>query len=244
VLMVVFGAGASYDSSPDYPPGAPGLYSGYEEDRMLLANELFDKRREFVRALEYFPKCEPIVPYLRDRGDGIEIERVLQRLQEETAEYPEGHKQLAAVRYYLQYMLWERERRWNENATHGITNHKTFLDQIQRWRKPDEQVCLVTFNYDTMLETALSKVGPEITSLADYIQGDVYSLIKLHGSVNWGRLVHAPSYLLRHDNWTVIGELIEGVLDLEITQQYEFVNHSPLYTGKTTLYCFPPWLSR
>jgi hypothetical protein len=98
MLMVVFGAGASYDSSPDYPPQEWFIH---ESERMPLANQLFDNRREFVEALSYFPKCLPIVPYLRDRGDGIAIERVLQDLQEEAAEYRERYKQLAAVRYYL-----------------------------------------------------------------------------------------------------------------------------------------------
>ncbi len=36
------------------------------------------------------------------------------------------------------------------------------LDQIERWRKPDEQVCIVTFNYDSFLEDALPVVGVKI----------------------------------------------------------------------------------
>lgn len=166
----------------------------------------------------------PTVPYLRDRGDGIAIERVLQGLQEEAADYPEQHKQLAAVRYYLHVMLWECEARRNENAMQGATNQKTLLDQIERWRKPDEQVCLVTFNYDTILETALSAVGVEIRTLFDYIADSRYKLIKLYGSINWGRKVEVPYQLLQQDMWSLIDALIDYANELQITWRYVMVD--------------------
>jgi hypothetical protein len=226
MLMVVFGAGASYDSAPSYPADE---WTVYEDDRMPLANELFANRQEFARTLSHFPRCLPIVPWLRDRGDGIAIERVLQELQEEAAEYPERHRQLAAVRYYLHVMLWECETRWNEKATQGVTNQKTLLDQIERWRKPDEQVCLVTFNYDRMLETALSTVGIEIQTLPDYIADTRYKLIKLHGSVNWGRSVEAPYQLLQQKMWPLIDTLIDYANELKITQKYTLVDEYPIH---------------
>lgn len=232
MLMVVFGAGASYDSVPAHPPSGP--YFVDEGYRMPLANELFEDRPEFTRALSYFEKCLPIVPYLRDRGDGIAVERVLQELQEEAADYPERHRQLAAVRYYLHVMLRECESRWNDNVAHGVTNQKTLLDQIERWRKPDEQVCLVTFNYDTMLETALGTVGVNIQTLPDYVADRRYKLIKLHGSVNWGRKVVTPSELLQKGMWDVIDTLIDHANELQITERYVLVDDYPIHAVKGT----------
>lgn len=171
----------------------------------------------------------PIVPYLRGRGSGISIERVLQRLQQEATDHPQRHRQLAAIRYYLHVMLWECESRWNENATQGVTNQKTLLDQIERWRKPNEQVCLVTFNYDTMLETALSTVGIEIRTLPDYIADSRYKLIKLHGSVNWGRRVEVPHRLLQGGAWPVINALIHNADALRISQDYALVDNYPIH---------------
>jgi hypothetical protein len=53
-------------------------------------------------------------------------------------------------------------------------------------------VCIVTFNYDTMLEAALPTVGLNIRSIGDYVAGTKHKVIKLHGSVNWGREVAPP----------------------------------------------------
>jgi hypothetical protein len=236
MLMVVFGAGASYDSAPSYPAGE---WSVYEEDRMPLADQLFDNRKEFVKALNLFPKCKPIVTPLRHRSGGIAIERELQRLQAEAAEYPERHKQLAAVRYYLQFMLWECERRWDEKAAQGVTNQVTLLDQIERLREPDEQVYLVTFNYDTMLETALSTVGIEIRTLDDYISSDRYKLIKLHGSFNWGRRGEASKPRPQDSAYDTAYRLINDVQHLKITRQYQIVDQHPIYDDADKLVLFP-----
>jgi hypothetical protein len=233
MLMVVFGAGASYDSAPSHPPTEQ--YFTWEEHRMPLADQLFDNRREFVRALSQFPRCFPIVRYLRNRGDGITVERVLQGLQEEAKEYPERYRQLAAVRYYLHVMLWECEDRWTQYGTQGVTNQITLLDQIERWRNPDEQVCLVTFNYDTMLETALRTVGVEIKSMPDYVADHRYKFIKLHGSVNWGRRVEATYELLQQGLWPLIETLIDHADQLEITQHYTLVGQYPIHATEVSV---------
>ena len=129
MLMVVFGAGASYDSVPSRPPipfpGAQLL------DRPPLANELFADRPRFVEAIRSFPKCQPVIPYLRHLPRDGSVEQVLEGLQAEAEEYPERHRQLAAVRFYLHFMLWECERYWNDVAS-GVTNYKTLLDQLER----------------------------------------------------------------------------------------------------------------
>lgn len=56
MLLVIFGAGASYDSVPHIPPPPnPGDYIHEREDvakndRPPLPNQLFEDRREFVTA--------------------------------------------------------------------------------------------------------------------------------------------------------------------------------------------------
>jgi hypothetical protein len=237
MLMVVFGAGASYDSAPSYPPNGQHFFE--DKDRMPLANELFDNRNEFIRALNRFPKCKPIVPYLRNLRDGITVERVLQRLQDEAAGYPEGRKQLASVRYYLQFMLRECEGRWDEKVAQGVTNQVTLLDQIERRREPNEQVCLVTFNYDTMLEAALRTVGVDIQSISDYVASDRYKLIKLHGSVNWGRRVETPKPRPQDSAWDIAYRLINDVHHLKITRQYQLVDQHPIYDDADKSVLFP-----
>jgi hypothetical protein len=103
MLMVVVGAGASYDSVPTFPAkGKPAM-----PDRLPLANELFQfsSRPQFAQDVALFPQCAPVLPLLENQECGITVERVLQQLQEEAAEYPERHKHLTAIRYYLNYMV-------------------------------------------------------------------------------------------------------------------------------------------
>ena len=152
---------------------------------------------------------------------------MLEGLQVEAEEYPERHRQLAAVRFYLHFMLWECERYWNDVAR-GVTNYKTLLDQLERWRKSKDRICLVTFNYDTMLEAALPVVGVEIRSLPDYVASDRYKVIKLHGSVNWARGVDTPIDASNKNTWQVAYELIERAPGLEISQTYRIVTEHPI----------------
>jgi len=236
MLLVVFGAGASYDSVPAYPASRVTASTHLDEysrssDRLPLANQLFENREEFAQDMSHFPQCRPITSYLLPNQDGISLERVLQKLQDEAAEYPARHRQLAAIRYYLQVMLRRCEQRWIKRAPGGATNQITMLDQIERWRKPDEQVCIVTFNYDLMLETALSALGILIGTISDYVADSKYKLIKLHGSVNWGRQVRAPDELLQKDVWSLVHTLIEDANSLEITQDYRLVDQSPIHAS-------------
>lgn len=230
MLMVVFGAGASYDSSPTYPPGSPNPYLFDMEDRLPLADQLFDDRPNFREALRRFPTCKPIVTPLRHRKDGIAFERELQRLQAEADQFPKRYMHLAAVRYYLQYMLRECERRWEDNVTQGVTNQVTLLDQIDLWRTVyGQDVCLVTFNYDTMLESALLTVGVKIQNISDYVASNRYKLIKLHGSVNWGRCVRVPDLFSAIDPWDIVNTLIYGADKLQVTDEYFVVEQTPIH---------------
>jgi hypothetical protein len=105
MILIVFGAGASYDSVPSRPP------SRYPRDempmRMPLASELFLDEGLFQHALANFPRCKPIVPYLRDESTRLNIEATLEGLQSESDTDVERKHQLAAIRYYLHYVIWE-----------------------------------------------------------------------------------------------------------------------------------------
>src|SRR5687767_7489537 len=125
-LLVIFGAGASYDSDPgDRPPEPGDVFTDIRDEalRPPLADDLFDERKEFRRALAQFPECTPIVPFLRyGRGDGS-IEQVLEQLQQEgmiEGGDPRRQQQLAAVRFYLQVAIRNTAQAWH-HRTNGIT---------------------------------------------------------------------------------------------------------------------------
>jgi len=72
--MVIFGAGASFDSSPTYgineePPGSKPEDRHNAYHRLPLAKDLFANRPLFIDILDAFPQCKAIVPRLRTPGD-------------------------------------------------------------------------------------------------------------------------------------------------------------------------------
>ena len=226
MLMVIFGAGASYDSSSSHRPG-PGR--PVEEDRPPLASELFENRPLFTAAMTRFRDCVPLVPKLRDLEDGVSVEEMLEQLYSDAAEYPARHRQFSAIRYYLHYMMWQCQQQWRVR-TAGITNHVTLVDTIDRWRAGRyEEVCLVTFNYDTLIEHALDYNRVRIESIGDYVVHPVFKLIKVHGSVNWAREVRTPIRNVRDGNvWPVIEELIERADRLDLSENYQVVMEYPI----------------
>lgn len=237
MLMVVFGAGASYDSIDVKPPGSdnPGWVIN-EEFRPPLAKDLFGFRELFADVMASFAKLQPIVPILRRTG-GKNVETVLRELQQEAGAYPERHRQLMAVRYYLHVAVWECEWRWKK-AAKNVTNYKALLGQIDRWRKPEETVCLVTFNYDTLLEDAMPIVGLTITELEHYVFGSrAYKVFKLHGSVNWARVVGTTYSNL--NSWQVAEKHIEGAINLPITDTFVRINQRPCGTLENGLGLVP-----
>ena len=230
MLLVIFGAGASYDSVPAYLPGTHVRLGDPLNDyyRPPLANELFADRQDFAETIMRFPQCEPIVPRLRTLKDES-LEAALQDLQAKAVDYPRGLQQLAAVRYYLQYIIWGCGVEWRK-AAKGVTNYKTLLDPIERANRKNERVCLVTFNYDTLLEDALSDFGLPISALADYTKGHpFYRVFKVHGSINWGRLIENqiqsrdPSQAM-----SVVSEWIQRAAELRVTDDYIFSNECPI----------------
>jgi SIR2-like domain len=131
------------------------------------------------------------VPRLRDPAviSGQKpIETLLREIEEEAATYPRARQEVLAVRCYLQRAISQCASYWLD-ITKGITNYLSLIREIERAFQP-EPVCLVTFNYDTLLEDALHRVGFSITSIDDYTNNpSTYRLFKLHGSVGWAREV-------------------------------------------------------
>src|SRR3989441_6682580 len=220
--MVIFGAGASYDSFSEYPPESGAAM----DQRPPLANQLFELR--FATTLDQFPQCGPIVPYLRPGGGNAapNVEQVLEKYQKQATVDPERNIQLAAIRYYLQTMLRNCQSQWKQ-ITHGVTNYGTLLDHVRHRRKPHQKVWLVTFNYDTLLEEALPVVRVKTNEIKDYIATD-YQVIKLHGSINWGHEVKNPILNVETLNELQIAtELIDMASTLVLEESYHIIQKPP-----------------
>ena len=94
--MVVFGAGASYDSAPFYPPHSQSLLPVQDEQRRPpLAKELFENRNVFATAVSNLPRCKAINIRLRGLPEDTSIEQELQKIQAEAEGDPEAKREAA-----------------------------------------------------------------------------------------------------------------------------------------------------
>jgi hypothetical protein len=206
MLLVVFGAGASYDSISADPP-----HSGGERDphRLPLAKELFADRPHFTDALNEFSKAAPLFPVLHSGGGELGIEAALERIWSRTPRRSTVVQQFTALRYYIQRVIGDTEKLWLGKRKLRL-NHISLIEAIDSVRPQDETVLFVTFNYDTLIESALAHFDIHINSLEDYTTHRI-KLFKLHGSINWHHLtnvqvrpsvkrgiVHTPKYLIDH----------------------------------------------
>ena len=140
-------------------------------------------------------------------------------MQDQAATYPERNCQIMAVRYYLECMLSECQNNW-EGESKGVTNYKSLLDEIARFRKSTDTVCLITFNYDTLLDHALSGFRNSIVGLGDYVSAQSpYKLFKLHGSTNWARTVEPIIYRDRNA-MAVARKHIELATTLRVSESF------------------------
>jgi len=203
MLMVIFGAGASYDSIDR------GLAELHPEHRPPLASALFAQRASADEVIRSYPRCRAVIPRLRAAGlrGGGEVERELQKLQAEQQDgYLERASHLMATRYYLRDLLIANGNWWLQLSA-GITNYTALLDELARWRYTDKDpTALVTFNYDNLLERACRDVlGMPFNSLIEYTSREDFRVFKPHGSVDWDRsvgpnpnTVYVPDHIITH----------------------------------------------
>jgi hypothetical protein len=190
MLMVIFGAGASFDSAQAcrvaYPPHSPVTGLPF---RPPLANDLFaDRDRAFAHLIGRYPQMHAILPLLRERSSKS-VEEVLESLQNEAKAYPVGYRQLAAVRFYLRDLLYDCTYGWLEHVC-NVTNYSALVDQILRRQNVSEEIAFVTFNYDLLLENALTSFGFSWSEPEAFLASHpLLKVFKLHGSVNWARFV-------------------------------------------------------
>ena len=228
MLLVIFGAGASYDSVPTHPPRVGKWQTDGLLNRPPLADDLFDARELFAETISRVHQMLPIVPLLRLRGPNETVEDVLQRLQAEGEEDPQRYSQLAAVRYYLSYTIGRVGDEWFiKTVMRNGSNYLTWLDSRRHYRKADEKVGLVTFNYDRLLESALEMVvGVKLGNVNEYTSHDVYKVFKLHGSAYWGHPIETPMARNGRHFWDVLAEIIQRAPELKIGREFRVLpNH-------------------
>jgi hypothetical protein len=244
-LLVVFGAGASFDSvsSGDMAASVDHHY------RPPLANGLFDNRPTFGEAVDRWSDVRPLAHSLRRTAERLapkgsfdleaELELVVGR--SETGD-PNARKQLLAVRFYIRDILTECANYWIHQSR-GITNYIALIDHLERWRSHrDARILAVTFNYDSILREALrSYLGKEFHTLDAYVEDGPWLLFHLHGMTDWERVTtlstnqadsrtvfDAPSSYVEEDDYvlrgyTGTGRITLPALAIPVTAKSNFI---------------------
>lgn len=183
MLLVIAGAGASYDALTEHDV-PPMLWNNFTRTaRPPLAKELFEPRSEFGKRMP--PKLRGLASSLRGSLTvGAVLEEQLEQLT--IADDATSLSELMALRFYL-----ERIIRWCEEESLKLglagNNYNALIRKLVGWsRETGEAVSYATFNYDRFLERALDESADQsIDNLASYVSDSKCRLYKLHGSVGW-----------------------------------------------------------
>lgn len=198
MLLVVVGAGASFDN-------------GVNTGTMPLVGGLFDGRAFNRDALSEFHEAQPIVNRLRlaiEKGENT-AEELLAKINDEAKVDLQRQKQLIALRLYLRRTIFCANKEIIAQGG-GITAYTTLITKLDTYVKNGrEPVMIVDFNYDSLLENAMSsEYSNPFETFTDYVKVPKVKLIKPHGSIKWFTKVDIPEKeittsldLIKYANW-------------------------------------------
>ena len=188
MLLIILGAGASFDISTRLRTDQTDFDQGW---RLPLANQLFSEER-FGSIIRKHEHCANLFPRLRaGLKDGETLEKLLEELALESEKNMLRARQLIYLRLYIREVIDHQTNSvWDK--THTVTNYGELLEVIETWRSDNgEQVAIVTFNYDTLINQALfALTGLHFRTFESMVQDPRYQLYKVHGCINWYHRLH------------------------------------------------------
>lgn len=173
--FIVLGAGASYDFIEDKNI-ATHQRINWIKYKPPLASELFDTSRFGEIIGRYSEVSQLSSSVLSAVRSGKDIEYYMQELRDKG-----GHRipQLIELIFYLGELFQTISDTFNNSPGN---NYSGLIGEI---RDNGGKACIVTFNYDSLLESNLgNQLIPGKHKLLDYIQNDI-QIIKMHGSCEW-----------------------------------------------------------
>lgn len=175
-LFVILGAGASHSCLSDkadvpfeadyWPPLTPDLFT--------------TKRPGYAEILAKYPLVRAAAAELSTIDSAVGLEAQLRDYR--GSEHEHDRQVFRAVLPYLQELLYTV----SEQFTTFPQNYEVLVMKLLRLK----EVMFVSLNYDSLLDNALLTFDSAKTGLDWYVRQERnWSLIKLHGSVDWGVLV-------------------------------------------------------
>lgn len=178
--LIILGAGASYDYSPI--KGAKAIAP--------LTKELVDPDYLLPDLLERYTGAGVLMGEImaQVRG-GKSFEQALTDIKENTAHSAPMREHFVDMEFFLRDLFRlisdhtrsiGRVSAAERRLMHSINNYGNLISRLDTYT--EGKACVVTFNYDSLFESALGEKQPE--RIADYVRGDI-KLFKLHGSHDW-----------------------------------------------------------
>jgi hypothetical protein len=172
-LFVVVGAGATRGCAPENVPRNLGYLPP-------LVTDLFQPGQSHLsEVLAKYPLAKLAAADLRGVGDSLAIEEVI-RTRYRDSEQDLDQRIFRGIPPYLQEQLHTVSYEYSGFPQ----NYESLVTNLLRL----PEVIFISLNYDVVLDRVLTSVTPLIGSISWYIQPDRnWSMVKLHGSVNWVR---------------------------------------------------------
>jgi hypothetical protein len=165
-IVVILGAGASFASGEFSLSTAPPLTANLFEN---------DRAQRFIRDYPLAQMAGRKIERARGAETPVPLEEALRSLR--TSPIPERRLMAQTVPLFLQDLLL----RTSADLFHEVFRYDALIDFLSELPK----VHYVTLNYDVLLDQRLHQFHP-LRSFDDYVDpNNPWSLIKLHGSVNW-----------------------------------------------------------
>lgn len=228
-LMVVIGAGASFDSWPKHVARP----HDYESVRLPLANNLFAPLPTQNSFLDSY-RLMGLASILRSKAGlaGFDIEAELARISDTALQRNDTNtiQSLFKTRFYLHGVITALTQR----TLRHTSSHTLYVDLIVKLKEwIDESpttryVDIVVFNYDNLIEKAMENVygydwhskNSEVP-LRAYYRGNNLKIYKPHGSINWGREILKGK---NHYFYNGVDEAFQDFDQLELASSFQFID--------------------
>ncbi len=225
-LLIIIGAGASFDCL------RPEL-SYMRLQRLPLAKDLFamkdpqEKLLRSYRLMDLADKLKEIVD--SSDGDSIDLEAELEIINDKAVHDGDEDTQLSLfnTRFYIQNLIHNLSET-TDRVSESNTAYVRMLRKLKEWILKDpanRSVEIISFNYDDLLERAMSHVYKKAwndtsLNLEMYYRGENLKIYKPHGSVNWGREMTSKksSYI-----YAKAGELAQWFGNFDLSSDFQYV---------------------
>lgn len=208
-LAVIVGAGASNDLIP--PALGVSLINYEGKYTPPLTKDLFNLNRAVIdQVMVHYPLVHTSLGILKRNLEKQGLEDYMLSLRDSKEEL--DVELFGQIPLYLQHLFGKI----SETHCTDPSNYSSLV--FETLKSKTERVCYITLNYDLFFEQALSKrTKIPFTDLSQYIpQGKKWALIKMHGSVNWGKKIKKVS-----NPGETLGALLDNISNLNPAEDIE-----------------------